>query len=152
MANFPKYISKSKLLSSPINEDGSPKIVASIVATLLSNKPLRKEEILRKIGDKHTGKTKGYLSNYFAELKRLNILDYDKRVCSRTWKQGANYMIYMGFLFMEVLKNNPKAVDSLQYTLMPKNEEQSIDFITCPKDDIFNSPNPFLDDVTELVA
>jgi len=139
----PNYI-RSKALDNPFKEDGSPTLVTSIVATLLSDKPLTKEQLLGKIGEEHTGKTRGYLSNHFSELAKLGILKFIKR--GGTWVRGINYMDYIGYVFLEILKQDQQAVDSLAYRLLPKREEQSLDFIVSPKEDVFKKPNPYLDD------
>jgi len=129
----------------PFDKNGRPNIVTSILATLLQGIPLTKEEILTKIDSKHTGRSRGYLSNYFAELKKLEILNFDKRVAFRKWSQGKNYQAYLGFVFMELIKLEDKAVASLQYKLLPKKKENSLDFIMSPTEDIFKQPNQFLD-------
>jgi len=139
----PRYI-RNKTLDNPFHKDGSPTLVTSIVATLLNNEPLTKEKILSKIDERHAGKTRGYLSNHFSELSKLGIFKFTKR--GGTWTQGINYHEYISYIFMEMLKHDAKAVSSLQYRLMPKRDEQSLDFITSPKEDVFNKPNPYLDD------
>jgi len=138
-------ITKRVLEKPPFDKKGEPNIATSILATLLHNKPLTKEAILTKIHGKHEGKSKGYLSNIFSELSKLNIIVFDKRVAFRTWSQGKAFESYMGFVFMELLKIEDNAIDSLRYKLLPKKKEQSLDFIHSPKEDIFNQPNPFLE-------
>lgn len=146
MTNIPKFIEGSKGLSTPFNKDGSPKLMTSILATLLPNIPLTKEGLLSKIDPKHQGKSRGYLSNVFSELSKAGIIKFDKRVAFRTWEQGENFQLYLGFVFMELIKLQPESADSLQYKLMPKKDEQSMDFIMSPKEDIFSKPNPLLED------
>ena len=152
MTNIPTFIKGSKNLSTPFNKDGSPKLTTSILATLLPNKPLTKEGLLSKIDEKHLGKTRGYLSNVFSDLSKAGIIKFDKRVAFRTWEQGENYQLYMGFIFMELLQFEPDSTDSLQYKLMPKQAEQSMDFIMSPKEDIFSKPNPLLEDTEQKVV
>jgi len=142
MSLIPTFLENSKSLRSPFDKNGRPTLVTSILATLLPNKPLLKETILGKIGEQHTGKTRGYLSNHFAELSKLGIIKFTKR--DRTWSQGIRYHEYMGFIFMTMVTNDEQAVTSLQYRLMPKRDEQSVDFITSPDEDIFAKPNPYL--------
>jgi len=144
MSNEPKQYIRSKTLDSPFHKDGSPTLVTSIVATLLNNEPLTKERILSKVGEEHAGRTRGYLSNHFSELAKLGIFKFTKR--GGTWRQGINYKDYIGYVFTQILQQDQQAVDSLQYRLMPKKDEQSLDFITSPKEDIFKKPNPYLDD------
>lgn len=143
MSNTPRFTTASKTLSKPFEDNGCPTLVTSILATLLPNKPLKKEVLLGKIGEEHTGKTRGYLSNHFSELSKQGIIKFIKR--DGTWTQGENYNDYMGFVFMTLVKISPQAVDSLQYRLMPKKDAQSVDFITSPEEDIFSKPNPYLD-------
>jgi len=143
MTQIIQSVARSKTLSKPFHKNGSPTLVTSIVATLLHDIPLTKEQLLGKIGEEYTGKTRGYLSNHFSELSKLGILKFTKR--GGTWTQGINYQDYMGFVFMEMLKHDGEAVDSLQYRLMPKRDEQSVDFIVSPKEDVFTKPNPYLE-------
>ena len=149
MRQLPTFINEDKVLSKPFDKNGNPNIVLSVLATLLQGKPLRKEELLGKIGEKHLGKSDGYLSNVFSALRKLEVLQFDKRVNQRKWAQGKNYKEYMGFIFMSIVDSDPKAAMSLAYRLMPKKEEQSLDFITSPEEDIFNRPNPYLEDNEE---
>ena len=69
-----KEITQRVLSAPPFKKDGSPTLVTSILATLLHNIPLTKEEILAKLGAEHSGKSRGYLSNHFAELRNLKFL------------------------------------------------------------------------------
>jgi len=144
MSHNPHFVVDSKVLFVPFDKAGNPTLVTSIVATLLSNKPLKKEEILGKISEKHLNKTRGYLSNHFSELSKSGILKFSKLGC--TWRQGENYQEYMGFIFMKLLDNDAKAVNSLQYKLMPTRDAQSVDFILSPEDNLFDQPNPYLDE------
>ena len=146
MKNIPKFIEGSKVLISPLDGKGNPTVISSILATLLNNKPLTKLEILSKVELDYADKTKGFLSNHFAELRRTKILDFDSRVCCRKWSQGENYQLYLGYVFMEILQKDESAIDSLAYRLMPKEKEQSMDFIKGPEEDIFSQPNSFLED------
>jgi len=146
MSNIPKFIEESKALQAPFDKNGTPTLATSILATLLPNKPLTKETLLAKIDEKHTGKSRGYLSNIFSELSKAGIIKFDKRVQFRTWEQGENYQQYMGYIFMELVKLEPASLDSLQFKLMPKKKEQSMDFIMSPKEDIFSQPNPLLEE------
>jgi len=141
----PTFINEDKLLSTPFKSK-SGTILLAILAIMLKNKPLKKEELLGKIGVKHQGKTDGYLSNVFSTLRKLEILSFDKRANFRTWTQGARYEEYMGFILMSMMENESKVAESIQYRLMPKKEEQSVDFISSPTDDIFDEPNPYLED------
>ena len=145
MSYIPKFLEGFAFLEQPFNKTGHPTITTSILATLLPNKPLKKEQLLTKIGKEHTGKSLGYLSNIFSALSKSGVLSFDKRSCSRTWSQGENYKEYMGYIFMIMLQLDPKAVDSLQYRLMPPKDSQAIDFISSPDEDIFNKPNPYLE-------
>ena len=142
MSNIPKFIEGSKTLRKPFDEAGEPTLITSVLATLLPNEPLQKEAMLAKIGEQHTGKSRGYLSNHFTELSKSGIIKFRK--IDRTWSQGENYLMYMGFVFMEMIEGNEQAVDSLKYKLMPKRDAQSIDFMTSPEEDIFSKPNPYL--------
>jgi len=47
---------------------------------------------------------------------------------------------------MELMKLEEKAVESLQYKLLPRQKEKSLDFIMSPTEDIFQQPNQFLDE------
>lgn len=147
MSNVPKFIEGSKTLTKPFDKAGEPTLVTSVIATLLPNIPLQKEAMLGKVGEKYTGKSRGFMSNHFAELSKSNILKFKKR--DRTWEQGENYQQYMGYIFMEMIAENEQAVDSLKYKLMPKRDAQSVDFITSPTEDIFSKPNQFLDEEEE---
>lgn len=150
MSNIPKFIEGSKTLTKPFDKAGEPTLVTSVIATLLPNIPLQKEAMLGKVGEKHTGKSRGFMSNHFAELSKSNILRFKKR--DRTWVQGENYQQYMGYIFMEMIQQTEEAVESLKYKLMPKHDAQSLDFITGPTVDIFSKPNQFLDDEEEEVG
>jgi len=143
--SIPKFIEEKEyeLLTQPFDKAGKPTIVTSILATLLSNEPLKKEIIFCKIGPQHTGNSRGYMSNHFSKLSKLGIIKFEK--LNRTWRPGIRYKEYVGFIFMEMIKYNEQAVESLKYKLMPKRDEQSVDFITSPTEDIFSKPNPFLD-------
>lgn len=144
MEDKTKIVEGNKTLGSPFNKDGSPTLVTSILATLLPNIPLSKEALLGRIGEQHTGKTRGYLSNHFSELSKQKILRFIKR--DGTWTQGEQYQTYMGFVFMEMIRINQQAIDGLQYRLLPKKGIQSVDFITSPQEDIFSKPNQFVEE------
>ena len=143
MSYHPKFITSNKTLMEPFNKNGEPTLVTSLLATLLSGIPLTKKEMLTKINDELAKKTRGYLSNHFAYLSKSGIIEY--RGDDKNWAQGENYREYMGYIFFKIIDNNEDAKDSFKYRLMPKREEQSMDFITSPKEDIFSKPNPYLD-------
>jgi len=149
MSTTPKFIEGSKTLRQPFDKAGKPTLVTSVVSTLLPNLPLQKEAMLAKVGEQYTGKSRGFMSNHFSELSKCGIIKFKKR--DRTWSQGENYQQYMGYVFMELLRVTPEAVDSLQYRLMPKRDAQSVDFITSPTEDIFSKPNPYLSEDREKV-
>lgn len=144
MEDKTKIVEGKKTLENPFNKDGSPTLVTSILATLLPNIPLSKEALLGRIGEQHTGKTRGYLSNHFSELSKQKIIRFIKR--DGTWTQGEGYQTYMGFVFMEMIRINQQAIDGLKYRLMPKRDMQSVDFITSPQEDIFSRPNQFIEE------
>jgi len=143
MSSKPNFIEGNTLLANPFQRDGRPTLTTSILATLLHNEPLTKETILGKIGQQHTGKSRGYLCNHFATLSKLEIIEFKKR--DKTWSQGKRFKEYMGFVFAELVFQDKEAINSMRYHLMPKKGEQSVDFITCPTEDIFSQPNPYLD-------
>ena len=146
MSYLPEFIQKSKTLKSPFRENGEPTLVTSLVSTLLPDIPLDKKTMLAKIGEEFAEKAKrsrGYLSNHFAELSKSGIIKY--REDTKNWRQGENYREYMGYIFFKILEMESTAMDSFAYRLMPKKDEQSVDFITSPEEDIFNKPNPYLD-------
>jgi len=144
MIAIPKFIEENKTLRQPFYPDGTPTLITSILATLLPDEPLKKEALLGKIDEQHAGKTRGYLSNHFSELSRLDIIKFTKRF--GTWSQGSKYKEYMSFVFATMVFGDPKAAASLQYHLMPKKDEQSVDFIVSPDEDIFSQPNAYLED------
>ena len=149
MSKIPTFIKDNSILSKPFDKQGEPTILLAILATLLLNKPLKKEELLSKMGEKHLGKTDGYLSKHFAALRKYEIINFDKRYNHRKWSQGDRYQEYMGFILMYFIENDTKAVESMQYHLTPKTKENSLDFIKSPTDDIFNRPNPYLEKKTK---
>ena len=144
MRTIPKCIEGNKALIEPFDRKGEPTLVTSILATLIPNKPLSKERILGSIDEKHTGKSRGYLSNHFSALSKSGILQFIKR--DGTWTQGINFNEYMGYVFMELIQRDGNAAESFQYRLLPKHDSQAVDFIKKPTEDIFNQPNPYLDD------
>lgn len=143
MRTIPKFIEGKKTLIHPFEKNGTPTLPTSILATLLHNKPLTRDKILSTLGEEHTGRSRGYLSNYFNDLSKSGIIQYSKN--EKVWRQGVNYNEYMGFVFMELLNLDEQAVSSFQYRLLPKHDSQAVDFIRSPEEDIFNQPNPYLD-------
>ncbi len=139
-----KDFKEHKVLGKPFNKDGGPSLTTSIVATLLPNKPIRKNDILKRLGEKHEGKTRGYLAHNFKELTNYGILAYDKS--KFTWSQGENFLAYMGFVMMSLASINETVNEGMSYLLLPKHEAQSLDFIFKPEEEVFNKPNPYLDD------
>lgn len=144
MRTIPKFIEGNKVLCAPFDIKGGPSLLTSILATLLEGNPLKKEDMLSRVGERHSGKSRGYLSNHFSALSKSGIIKFVKR--NTSWTQGINYQEYMGFVFMKLIQNDEQAVTSLKYRLMPKKDDQSVDFITAPEEDIFSQPNPYLPD------
>lgn len=141
-----KDYKESKILSKPFNEKGEPKLTTSIVATLIDGKPLTRKLILTKLGYDITGKSDGYLANFFSELSKCGIICFSKSELAL--KQGENFQRYLNFIFISLLKADKKIVDGLKYRMLPKKDSQSLDFITSPTEDIFSKPNPYLELVT----
>ena len=130
----------SSELSKPFDKKGEPKRATTILAILLSHKTLTRNEILTKLGEEHAGKTRGYLAHTFKELNRYEILSYD--ASRKTWTQGKKFQEYMGYVFMRLAMLNNKVLEGFQYLISSKTNEQAIDFIKQPDEDVFN---PYLD-------
>ena len=128
-------------LANPFKEGKvNPKII--ILANLLPNKPLTKEEIIHDIPGYTPNRTKGYLSNDFALLRKSGILKFVAH--KKTWEQGENYLEYMGYLFVKLLQQDNDVLESFKHLLLPDNESKAVDFINAPENDVFNKPNPFI--------
>lgn len=138
-----KDFKESKILSKPFNKDGEPILTTSIVATLFEGRPLTREQILTKLNINHAGKSKGFLSNHFAELSKCGIIRFSKS--DLALRPGENYRRYLNYVFIQLLNIDKKVANNLTYRMLPKKDAQSVDFILSPEEDVFNKPNPYLE-------
>lgn len=85
-------------------KDQTPTIYLGIVRALLKNNPVKKIEILRKLGvNINEVNVKGYYSEYFSRLNKAKVIKYD--AVHMAWVQGERYQEYLNQIFKELLSN-----------------------------------------------
>ena len=101
-------------------------ITKQIAVTFLNENFLTKKQILFKIKEKQD-RSRGYLSNIFSALTHAKILISHKG--RGTWSKGDNYNSYIGEILLSM---NSDVIENFQYLVLPKQEENSLDFIFSP--------------------
>jgi hypothetical protein len=85
-------------------KDHKPTVYLGIVRALLKGNPVKKIEILRKMGVNITEvNVDGYYSNYFKKLHTAGVIKYNPVYMS--WMQGPNYQDYLTKIFKDLLSN-----------------------------------------------
>jgi len=112
-------------------KSGEPTVATSIVAVMLSEMFLSRKDIIKRVYPDRKGFTQGFLSNIFKILQTEGILEYKKE--RKVWIKGPNYYAYVGFI---VSSSSEDLIENFQYLLLPKSDENSMDFILSPSEQL----------------
>jgi hypothetical protein len=108
------------------NKDKSPSQYLGIVRALLKGEPVKKIDILRKMGVNLTEvDVSDYNKDYFSRLNKAKVIKYD--AFKMAWVQGPNYQNYLNIIFQDLLSNESFLNKFSNYLV--KHDSNSINYI-----------------------